>query len=70
MFTSYSTGFYSFSQNYTVWCEYTFPSTFTLSVGLKTLNINLMCFDGKKQPFEKNTREGTEIVITKRCQKC
>ena len=34
-----------------------------LSVRLKTLNNILMCFDEKKQPFEKNTRECTEIVI-------
>ena len=36
-----------------------------LSMSLKTLNIILMCFDGKKQPFEKKTRESTATVITK-----
>ena len=47
MFTSYRIGFCSVSQNYTVWCEHTFPSIFMLSMSLKTLNIILMCFDGK-----------------------
>ena len=28
-----------------------------------------MCFDGKKQLFEKNVRESTAIVITKKCRK-
>ena len=28
-----------------------------------------MCFDGKKQLFEKNVRESTVIVITKKCRK-
>ena len=52
MFTSYRIGFCFVSQNYTVWCEHTFPSTFMLSISLKTLNISLM-FWWKKQPFEK-----------------
>ena len=38
-------------------------------MSLKTLNIILMCFDGKKQPFEKYTRESTAVVITKKCRK-
>ena len=53
MFTSYRIGFCSVSQNYKVWCEHTFPSIFMLSMSLRTLNIILMCFDGKKQLFEK-----------------
>ena len=40
-----------------------------LSMSLKSLNIILMCFDGKKQPFEKYTRESTAVVITKKCRK-
>ena len=28
-----------------------------------------MCFGGKKQPFEKNTRDSTAIVMTKKCRK-
>ena len=40
-----------------------------LSMSLKTLNIILMCFDGKKQLFGKKTRESTAIVITKECRK-
>ena len=40
-----------------------------LSMSLKTLNIILMCFDGKKQPFEQNRRESTAIVITKKMLK-
>ena len=31
----------------------------------KTLNIILMCFDGKKQPFMKNRRVSTARVIKK-----
>ena len=53
MFTSYCIGFHSVSQNYTVWCEHTFPSTITLGMNLKTLNIILIWLDEKKQPSEK-----------------
>ena len=35
-----------------------------LSMSLKTLNI-LICFDGKKQPSEKNKRKSSAIVVTK-----
>ena len=68
-FTSFRIAFCSISQHYTVWCEYTFFTTFMLSMSLKTLSIILMCFDGKKkQPFEKSTRETTEILTTKKCR--
>ena len=44
-----------------------------LSMSLKTLNIILMCFDGKnnhlKNNQEKQPRESTAIVITKECRK-
>ena len=43
-----------------------------LSMSLKILNIILMRFNEKKQPFEKKTkktRESTSIVITKECRK-
>ena len=40
-----------------------------LNMSIKTLNIILMCFDGKKQPFEKYARESTAIVTTKKCRK-
>ena len=53
MFSSYRIDFCFVSQNYTVWREHTFPSIFMLSMSLKTLDIFLVCFDGKKQPFEK-----------------
>ena len=69
MFTSYRIDFCSISQNYKIWCEHTFPSIFMLSMSLKTLNIILMCFDGKKLPFEKKERESTAILITKECRK-
>ena len=69
MLISYRIGFCSVSQNYTVWCEHTFPAMFMLSISLKTLNIILTCFDRKKQPFEKKTRENTAIVIKKGCRK-
>ena len=40
-----------------------------LSVSLKILNIILMCFDEKKNNhLLKNTREGTEIVLTKNAE--
>ena len=68
MFTSYRIGFCSVSQNYTVLCEHTLPYTFMLSMTLKTLNIILMCFDGKKQPPEKNTRESSAIVVKRKCR--
>ena len=48
-FTSFRIAFCSISQHYTVWCEYTFFTTFMLSMSLKTLSIILMCFDGKKK---------------------
>ena len=35
MFTSYRVGFCFVSQNYTVWYEHNFPSTFMLSMSLK-----------------------------------
>ena len=53
MFTSYRIGFCSVSQNYTVWCEQTFLSTFMLSMSLKTLNIILRGFNGKNKHLEK-----------------
>ena len=41
-----------------------------LSMSLETLNIILMCFDGKnKQTFEKKSQKSTATVITKECQK-
>ena len=39
-----------------------------LSISLKTLNI-LMCFDGKKQPSEKKTREKYSNSNNKRMSK-
>ena len=69
MFTTYRIDFRFVSQNYTVWCEHTFISTFMGSMNLKTLYIILMCFNGKNQPFGKYTREISAIVITKRYQK-
>ena len=66
---SHNIGFCYVSQNYTVWCEHTFPSIFMLSMGLKTWNIIiLMCFDGKNNSEKKN-EESTAIVITKECRK-
>ena len=53
IFKSYRIGFCSVSQNYTLWYEHAFPSIFMLSMILITLKIALICFDGKKQPFEK-----------------
>ena len=47
---------------------YLIPYTFMLSMTLKTLNIILMCFDGKKQPPEKNTRESSAIVVKRKCR--
>ena len=69
MFTLYRIGFYSVSQNYTAWCEHTFPSTFLLSVSFETLSIILMCFNGKNNHLLKNTREDTKIALTKKCRK-
>ena len=57
MFTSYCIGFCSILQNYTVWCEHTFPSIFMLSMSLKTLDIILMSFDGKNNYLRKNKRK-------------
>ena len=57
MFTSYRIGFCSVSQNYTVWCEHTFPSIFMLSMSLKTLFNILMFFDGKNNDLKKNKRQ-------------
>ena len=57
MLTSYRIGFCSVSQNYTVWCEHTFPSIFMLNMSLETLNIILMCFDGKNNHLKKNKRK-------------
>ena len=68
MFTPYHIVFHSISRYYTAWCEHTFLSTFMLNMSLETLNIILMCFDRKKQPSEKSTRESAVIVITKKCQ--
>ena len=53
MLTSYHIGFYSVSQNYTVWCEHTFHSTFMLSVNWKTWTFTLMCFDRKNDYLKK-----------------
>ena len=47
-----------------------FPSIFMSSMSLKTLNIILICFEGKNNYLKKNkTRESTAIVITKACRK-
>ena len=40
-----------------------------LSMSLKTLNIILMCFDGKNNHLKKKTGESTTIAITKECPK-
>ena len=56
IFKSYRIGFCPVSQNYTLWCEHAFPSIFMLSMILITLKIALICFDGKKQPFEKKRK--------------
>ena len=53
MFTSCRIAFLSASQYYTVWCEHNFLSIFMLSMSSETLNIILICFDGKKQPIWK-----------------
>ena len=40
-----------------------------LSMSLKTLNIILMCFDGKNNHLKKkNTRESSAIEVTKKCR--
>ena len=54
--TSYRIVFRFVSQYYMIWSEHTFLST-------------VMCFWWKKQPFEKNTRESTAIVIAKKYRK-
>ena len=53
MFISYCKAFRSVSQYYAVLCEHTFLSAFIQSMSLKTLNIILMCFDGKNNHFKK-----------------
>ena len=40
-----------------------------LSMSLKTLNIILMCFDGKKQPFEKKNKRKYSNSNNKRMSK-
>ena len=68
-FASYRIGFCSVSQNYTVWCEHTFPSNIYVEYEFKNFEHYFNLFWWKKQPFEKKTRESTSIVITKQCRK-
>ena len=38
-----------------------------LSMSLKSLNITLMCFDGKNNYLKKKQEKSTAIVIAKEC---
>ena len=53
MFTSYRIGLCSASQNYTVWCEHTFPSNIYAEYKFKNFKHYFNVFWWKKQPFEK-----------------
>ena len=57
MFTSYRIAFCPVSQNYTVWCEHTFPSNIYVEYEFKTFEHYFNVFWWKKQPFEKNKRK-------------
>ena len=52
-FASYRIGFCSVSQNYTVWCEHTFPSNIYVEYEFKNFEHYFNLFWWKKQPFEK-----------------
>ena len=56
IFTTYRICFCSVSQNYTVWCEHTFPSISMISMILITIKRYFNVLWWKKQPFEKKRK--------------